>query len=142
VKHLGIYVRALGTYIVVDVAYQAAIGFHLMTHFVTNSPLKDVYVEPTPVGALLMLLFFALIAFANFKLAIEPAIEAESVRHAATQGAILGTAAYATLGLTNGWSLDGFPLLFSLNITLEGALFSAVTSGLTTWWVLRRASKA
>ena len=137
-KPLKIYLRALVTYIVVDVAYQAAIGFHLMTHFVTSSPLKDVYVEPTRVGALLMLLFFAIIAFANLKLAIEPAIEAKSVRLASTRGAILGTAAYATLGLTNGWSLDGFPLGFSVAITLEGMLFSAVTSGLTTRWYLRR----
>ena len=131
------WLKAWFIYVIVDVGYQLALGFGLMVHFVEASPLKDVYVEPTPLGAGLMFAFFSLIAFANVKLAIEPGIEAKSPKLAAIKGAILGLTAYATLGLTNAWSLGGFPLLFALTITLEGLLFSTVTSWLTTAWELR-----
>ena len=138
-QRLKLFGQALITYIVVDIAYQIVIGFPLMKHFVESSPLKDSYIEPTGTGMALMLLFFATIAFANVVLAIEPALKAQCARTGATNGAILGLAAYATLGLTNGWSLGGFPVLFSLTITVEGLLFSAITSGLTTWLWLRKA---
>jgi len=138
-QRLKLFGQALITYIVVDIAYQIVIGFPLMKHFVESSPLKDSYIEPTGTGMALMLVFFGIIAFANVVLAIEPALKAQSARSAAWHGAILGAAAYATLGLTNGWSLDGFPILFSLTITIEGILFSSATSGLTTWWWLRSA---
>ena len=62
-----LFFQALLTYIVVDVAYQLVVGFRLMSYFVETSPLKDAYVQPTGVGAALMLLFFSLLAFANLR---------------------------------------------------------------------------
>ena len=135
---LQLFGQAFITYISVDIAYQVVLGFPLMKYFVESSPLKNAYVEPTGTGMVLMLIFFALIAFANVVLAIEPALNACCVPTAARNGAILGAAAYATLGLTNGWSLDGFPFLFSITITIEGLLFSTITSSLTTWWWVRK----
>ena len=132
-----LFFQALVTYIVVDVAYQALIGLKLLTAFLSTSPLKEVYIQPTAVGGGLMLLFFCIIATANVKLCIVPGLTARSPRHAALNGGLLGLTAYGTLALTNGWSLGGFPLLLSLTITLEGLIFSMVTSGAVTWWHLR-----
>ncbi len=137
-----LFFQTLLTYIIVDVAYQAAIGLKLLTAFLSSSPLKDVYVQPTAVGAGLMLLFFCIIAGANLRLCIRPGLESGDHRMAAVNGALLGLAAYGTLALTNGWSLGGFPLLLSVTITLEGVFFSAVTSGLVTWWQLRGQSES
>lgn len=139
-RRIKLIVQAFATYVVVDIAYQVVLGFPLMKHFVESSPLKDAYIEPTGTGMALMLIFFSIIAFANVVLAIEPAIDARSAKTGFFRGAVLGTAAYATLGLTNGWSLGGFPVLFSLTITLEGLLFSGITSGVTSWWILRQTS--
>ncbi len=132
-----LYFQTLVTYIVVDVAYQAVIGLKLLTAFLSTSPLKEVYVQPTAVGAGLMLLFFCIIAMANLQLCIRPGLADSSPGKAALNGGLLGLTAYGTLALTNGWSLGGFPLLLSLTITVEGLIFSMVTSGAVTWWHLR-----
>ncbi len=141
-RRIKLIIQAFVTYVAIDIAYQVILGFPLMKHFVEASPLKDAYVEPTGIGMALMLIFFTIIAFANVVLAIEPAIDTGSAKTGFFRGAVLGTAAYATLGLTNGWSLGGFPVLFSITITLEGLLFSCITSGVTSWWVLRKTSAA
>lgn len=135
--HITLYLQAFITYVVVDIGYQLAVGFSFFTHFIEGAQL-DFYVEPTSTGLVLMLVFFTLIAIANVHLCILPAIAAKSVSMALKNGALLGTTAYATLGLTNGWSIGDFPLAFALTITLEGLFFSLITSGLTTWSQLRK----
>ncbi|MEN0061304.1 MAG: DUF2177 family protein [Myxococcota bacterium] len=136
---LSLFVRALVIYVVVDVAYQAVVGLRLLTTFVAKAGLEDVFVPPEGPGLLMMLVFFALLAWANVQLAIRPAIAAGSVGVAIRHGALLGAACYGTLGLTNGWSLRGFSPAWTFAIVAEGILFSVMTSGLTTWWVLRSA---
>ena len=140
-SQMKLFFQALATYIVVDVAYQVVVGLRILTVLLEDSPLKDSYVQPTAVGGGLMLLFFALIAFANVTLVIKPALEAQSVRFALKNGAVLGLTAYGTLALTNAWSLNGSPLLFVLTIPFEGLLFSMVTSGLVTKWNLGKVSQ-
>ena len=135
--HISLYIQAFITYLVVDIGYQLAIGFSFFTHFIESAQL-GFYIEPTGTGMALMLVFFTLIAVANVHLCILPAIAAKSVPLALKNGALLGTTAYATLGLTNGWSIGDFPLAFALTITLEGLFFSLITSGLTTWLRLRK----
>ena len=141
-KSLSLFVQALVIYVVVDVAYQAIVGLHLLTAFVARAGLEDVFVPPEGNGLLMMPLFFALLAWANVQLAIRPAIAAGSVGVAVRHGALLGAACYGTLGLTNGWSLRGFSPLWTIAIVAEGILFSVVTSALTTWWALRRTDDA
>jgi uncharacterized membrane protein len=102
--HITLYLQAFITYVVVDIGYQLAVGFSFFTHFIEGAQL-DFYVEPTSTGLVLMLVFFTLIAIANVHLCILPAIAAKSVSMALKNGALLGTTAYATLGLTNGWSI-------------------------------------
>ncbi|MEO0600068.1 MAG: DUF2177 family protein [Myxococcota bacterium] len=137
-KSLPLFVQAFVTYVVVDVAYQAILGFHLMTWFIERAGLQEVYVAPSGRGLVMMLLFFVLIAWANVQLVIRPAIAARDVGQALRNGALLGAACYGTLGLTNGWSIRDFALGSTIAIVAEGIVFSMVTSGLTTWWVLRR----
>lgn len=138
---ITLYLQAFFIYLLVDIGYQIALGFSFFTHFIESAQL-DFYVEPSPTGLGLMLIFFTLIAVANVHLCILPAIEKKSVTVALKQGALLGTTAYATLGLTNAWSIGGFPLAFALTITLEGLFFSLITSGLITWLRLRRAPES
>jgi uncharacterized membrane protein len=133
--HITLYLQAFITYVVVGIGYQLAVGFGFFTHFIEGAQF-DFYVEPTSTG--LMLVFFTLIAIANVHLCILPAIAAKSVSMALKNGAFLGATAYATLGLTNGWSIGDFPLAFALTMTLESLFFSLITSGLTTWSRLRK----
>ena len=138
-QNLKLFFQAFFIYLVVDIGYQLAIGFKLFTHFAETSGLSKIYIQPTSTGMVLMLLFFMLIAFSNLRLCILPAIDAKSPKLAMQKGALLGTTAYATLGFTNAWGIDNFPLAFALTITLEGLFFSLITSGLTTWLYLRKA---
>ena len=129
--------QALLIYVAIDVGYQATIGFQLMTHFVASAGINDIYTEPSRVGLALMAVFFFWIAFVNVKLCIQPGLRDRKVTVALVNGGLLGSAAYATLGLTNAWGLEGFPLAFALTITLEGLALSALTSGGVVWWNLR-----
>ena len=72
------------------------------------------------------------------KLVVEPAVEAKSLKMAATRGLLLGVTAYGTLALPNGWSLAGYPLSLVLEVLLEGVLFAPIASVVTTWWMLKR----
>ena len=138
VRHVKLYFQALFIYVAVDVAYQLALGFRIFSHFAESSGMGAMYASPSGSAVGLMAVFFALIAFANLKLCILPAIEVRSVKAAARSGALLGATAYATLGLTNAWSIGRFPLVFALIVIVEGCVFSLVCSGLTTWLHLRR----
>ncbi len=134
---MKLYGQALLIYAAFDIAYQAAVGLRIFSQLVESAGLRHLYGQPSPIGMALMGVFFLLIALANMRLCVLPAIAARSVPIAARNGALFGTAAYATLGLTNAWSLPDFPLVLALVITAEGCVLSLVTSSLTTWLHLR-----
>ena len=72
------------------------------------------------------------------KLAVNPALEARSVKKAAKNALLLGLTAYGTLGMANGWSLKDYPLSLVAEILLEGALFAPISASITTWWLLKQ----
>lgn len=135
------YLTALGIYFVIDVAYQFAIGMRLGDHFITGT-LREVYGSPGGSAIVLIALFFLIIAYANLKLCIERGIEQRDWTLAAKLGALLGTAAYGTLALANGWTFADYPLGYVCTVTFEGILFSTITSGATTYLALRRLGEA
>lgn len=85
-----------------------------------------------------LVVFFALIALANSHLAIEPAIREQSLRKAMRNGFVLGCAAYATYIVPTFVAIANWPAaLLPIDIVI-GGLLSLATSGLVTWWALRR----
>ena len=129
------YVSVLVIYFVVDVAYQILFGIPFATQVQEKAGISGIYAEtirPQLIGV-----WFVVITVAIVHLAVNPAVANSSVREAVVKGALLGVAAYATLGLANGWSLANYPLSLVAEITLEGVLFAPIAAAVTTWWMLR-----
>ena len=85
-----------------------------------------------------LVVFFALIALANTQLAIGPAIRERSLRRALKNGFALGCAAYATYTVPVFMSIANWPAALIPIDILTGGLLSLATSGIVTWWALRR----
>ena len=85
-----------------------------------------------------VLVFFALIALANSQLAIGPAIRERNLQRAKKNGFLLGCAAYATYIVPTFISIQNWPAALVPIDILIGGLLSLVTSGIVTWWALRR----
>jgi uncharacterized membrane protein len=136
---IKLYFVAFFTYFGVDVAYQVAFGMRYMERQWASAGIADIkYAEANSLMFVYMLLFFAMIAVANLRLCIVPAIEAKSVKKAMHDGLLLGVTAYGTLGLTCGWTIDGFSPSIVVAFIVEGGAFSLVCSGFTTWFALRK----
>lgn len=129
------YLSVLLVYFVVDVAYQILFGIPFAAHLQEKAGISGIYAEsirPELIG-----LWFIIITVAIVHLVVDPAVKEGSVGQAVVKGVLLGVAAYATLGLANGWSLANFPLMLVAEITLEGVLFAPIAAAVTTWWMLR-----
>ncbi len=85
-----------------------------------------------------VLVFFALIALANSQLAIGPAIRERNLQRAMRNGFVLGCAAYATYIVPTFISIQNWPAALVPIDILIGGLLSLATSGIVTWWALRR----
>ena len=85
-----------------------------------------------------VLVFFALIALANSHLAIGPAIGERNLQRAMKNGFVLGCAAYATYIVPTFISIQNWPAALVPIDILIGGLLSLATSGIATWWALRR----
>ena len=85
-----------------------------------------------------LLVFFALIGLANAQLVIGPAIRRQSVRWALRNGFLLGCAAYATYSVPLFMSIRNWPAALVPIDILTGGVLSLVTSGLVTFWAIRR----
>lgn len=85
-----------------------------------------------------LIVFFALIALANSHLAIGPAIRERSLQRALKNGFVLGCAAYATYTVPVFMSIANWPAALIPIDILTGGLLSFATSGIVTWWALRR----
>lgn len=71
-------------------------------------------------------------------MAVEPAVEAKSIKNATLKGLLLGITAYATLSLPNGWSLVNYPIELVLEVAMEGLLFAPTASAVTAWWLIKK----
>ncbi len=87
-----------------------------------------------------LVVFFALIALANSHLAIGPAIRERNLQRAMKNGFLLGCAAYATYVVPIFMSIANWPAALIPIDILTGGLLSLITSGIVTWWALRRQS--
>ena len=85
-----------------------------------------------------LVVFFALIALANSHLAIGPAIRERNLQRAMKNGFLLGCAAYATYVVPIFASIANWPAALIPIDILTGGLLSLATSGVVTWWALRR----
>ena len=88
-----------------------------------------------------MLVFFALIAFANARFAIEPAVKERNLGVAVRNSFALGCAAYATYIVPVFITFANWPAALVPIDILIGGLLSLITSTVVTYVVLRR-SKA
>ena len=97
--------------------------------------------QPDMFGApeiLAVLAFFALIAFANSRFAIEPAVKERNLSKAAQNSFILGCAAYATYIVPIFLQISTWPFILVPIDILIGGLLSLVTSTSITYVTLRR----
>ena len=132
-KYLSVFV----VYFIIDASYQAIVGIRLSQGFQEEAGIKDVFATE-PQNPILILVWFVIMTVAIVKLAVEPAVEAKSIKAAGFKGALLGVTAYATLGLPNGWSIANYPITLVLEVIMEGLVFAPTASVATTWWLIKR----
>ena len=132
-KYLSVFV----IYFIVDVTYQMVFGIPFSKKIQEEAGIAEIFASEIQ-NPVLLLVWFAIMTLAIVKLVVEPAVEAKSLKMAATRGLLLGVTAYGTLALPNGWSLAGYPMSLVLEVLLEGVLFAPIASVVTTWWMLKR----
>ena len=137
------FVAAFVVYAVIDVAWNVspiALGMYARIHAAADSPLEEIGKSPMTWGAsegLAILAFFALIALANSRFAIEPALRENSIGIAMRNSALLGCAAYATYIVPIYMSIANWPgVLVPIDIII-GGLLSLITSTAIVWLTLR-----
>ena len=129
------FIAAFVVYAVIDVAWNVspiALGMYARLHAATGSPLEAIAKDPTmdwgATEGLAILAFFALIALANSRLAIEPALRENSIAVAMRNSALLGCAAYATYIAPIYMAIANWPgVLVPIDIVI-GGLLSLITS--------------
>lgn len=128
------FIAAFVVYAVIDVAWNVtpiALGMYARIHAAAESPLEEIGKHPTTWGAtegLAILAFFALIALANSRFAIEPALRENSIAVAMRNSALLGCAAYATYIAPIYLNIANWPgILVPIDIVI-GGLLSLITS--------------
>ena len=128
------FIAAFVVYAVIDVVWNVspiALGMYARLHAATGSPRDEIAKTPLDWGApeiISVLIFFALIALANSRFAIEPALRENSVVVAMRNSALLGCAAYATYIVPIYMSIAKWPgVLVPIDIII-GGLLSLITS--------------
>ncbi len=86
---------------------------------------------------LALLAFLLLIAFANSRLAIEPAVKANNIRIAIQHSFVLGCAAYATYIVPIFLMISTWPSVLVPVDIIIGGLLSLITSTVVTYATLR-----
>ena len=100
---------------------------------------KEIHTWAAP-ELLALLAFLTLIAWANSRLAIEPAVQEKNLGKAMRNSFFLGCAAYATYIVPIFLMIDSWPgVLVPIDI-LIGGLLSLMTSTVVTWWALRKSA--
>ena len=136
------FIAAFIIYAVIDIAWNLspiAVGMYARFHEASGSPLSDIQRDSlNSIGFLFAgIIFFALIAYANSRFAIEPAIRERSVRLAMVNSAVLGCAAYATYIVPVFLIIRDWPgALVPIDIII-GGLLSLITSTIVTAVALR-----
>ena len=136
------FIAAFIIYAVIDIAWNfspIAVGMYARFHEASGSPLSDIQRDNlNSIGFVFAgIVFFALIAYANSRFAIEPAIRERSVRLAMVNSAVLGCAAYATYIVPVFLIIRDWPgALVPIDIII-GGLLSLITSTIVTAVALR-----
>ena len=136
------FIAAFIIYAVIDIAWNfspIAVGMYARFHEASGSPLSDIQRDNlNGIGFIFAgIIFFALIAYANSRFAIEPAIRERSVRLAMVNSAVLGCAAYATYIVPVFLIIRDWPgALVPIDIII-GGLLSLITSTIVTAVALR-----
>ncbi len=136
------FIAAFIIYAVIDIAWNfspIAVGMYARFHEASGSPLSDIQRDNlNGIGFIIAgIIFFALIAYANSRFAIEPAIRERSVRLAMVNSAVLGCAAYATYIVPVFLIIRDWPgALVPIDIII-GGLLSLITSTIVTAVALR-----
>ena len=140
-KNIKLFISALLIYIILDVAYNLLVGMRIDHHFLKEAGILSIYNEK-PAYSWTIALFFIIISYANFRLAILPAVALKDIVKAVRAGLILGVAAYATLALPLLWSIKNYPVELVVIHIVGGGLLSLATSALTTTIYLKCWDKA
>ncbi len=136
------FIAAFIIYAVIDIAWNfspIAVGMYARFHEASGSPLSDIQRDNlNGIGFIFAgIIFFALIAYANSRFAIEPAIRERSIRLAMVNSAVLGCAAYATYIVPVFLIIRDWPgALVPIDIII-GGLLSLITSTIVTAVALR-----
>lgn len=136
------FIAAFIIYAVIDIVWNfspIAVGMYARFHEASGSPLSDIQRDNlNSIGFVFAgIVFFALIAYANSRFAIEPAIRERSVRLAMVNSAVLGCAAYATYIVPVFLIIRDWPgALVPIDIII-GGLLSLITSTIVTAVALR-----
>ena len=133
------YFSVFGIYFIIDASYQFMFGIKFSRTVQEEAGISDIFATDIQ-NPVLILIWFILMTIAIVKLAVEPAVEAKSIKRAAFNGLLLGLTAYATLALPNGWSIVDYPIALVLEVVIEGMLFSPAASIFTTWWLINKAN--
>lgn len=80
-------------------------------------------------------LFYIIYVVGVVLFVVTPALEKQSVTHAAVYGALFGLVAYATYDLTNLATLKGFPVKVVVVDLVWGMLLTAAVATITYWVV-------
>ena len=145
---MGAFIRflfAFVVYVVIDVGWNVsppARNMYATLHDASGNPMPWSYgKEPATWGGIeviAILVFFVLIAFANSRLAIEPAVRNNDLGIAVRNSAVLGAAAYATYIGPLFITMANWPAaLVPIDIVI-GALLSLITSTVVASLALRR----
>ena len=139
------FIAAFVVYTVIDVGWNLspiARGMYERLYEASgNDALFDRFgKEPEAWGGgevLALLAFLLLIAFANSRLAIEPAVKENNIRRAIQNSFVLGCAAYATYIVPIFLMISTWPSVLVPVDILIGGLLSLVTSTVVTYGTLR-----
>ena len=140
---LARFIAAFVIYAVVDVLWNVspmALGMYEALHEASGSLRDEFGKQPDTWGgieAVSLIVFFVLIAYANVRLAIEPAIRDNSLMVAVKNGLALGCAAYATYIVPVFVATANWPAALVPIDIIIGGLLSLITSTAVTSIALR-----
>lgn len=120
-RYLRAYLGVLTAFLVVDLLWIKYAAGPLY-----QQEVGDLLIESP--RALPALVFYVFYTVATVPLAVRPALELQSWKRAAVDGAILGAVAYGTLAVTNFALLEGWTATLVLTDIPWGALLTAICS--------------
>ena len=140
---LARFIAAFVIYAVVDILWNVspmALGMYEALHEASGSTRDEFGKQPDTWGAIeavSLIVFFVLIAYANVRLAIEPALRDNSLMVAVRNSLALGCAAYATYIVPVFVAIANWPAALVPIDIIIGGLLSLITSTAVTSLALR-----